>query len=189
MLDAIHPWGRPLRPGLSTQFAAQLAVERWQLDAYWRLRRAIFAEEQGLFHDHDEDEHDAHALPIVAVSSSSGMPERVVGVVRIFEAGPGVWYGGRLGVEREYRRCGAIGTALIAQAVRSAHALGCSRFLATVQEQNVRYFERHHFVSRECVDVLGRRHRLMQADLDSYPPLPLPPEAAHLLPRPSREVA
>src|SRR5690606_27312561 len=68
VLDAIHPWGRPLRPALARQFAAQVAVEGWQLRGYWRLRRAVFAEEQGIFQGSDEDEHDRHALPIVAVS-------------------------------------------------------------------------------------------------------------------------
>lgn len=189
MLDAIHPWGKPLRRSLATQFVAQVAGEGWQLDAYWRLRRAVFAEEQGLFCGSDEDEHDEHAIPIVALSLSAGMPERVVGVVRIFEAELGTWYGGRLGVDAEYRHRGAIGTALIAQAVRTAHTLGCVRFLATVQERNVRYFERHRFAGQERLDILGRPHRLMQADLASYPPLPPGQDLARFVRRSAREVA
>ncbi len=49
MLDAIHPWGKPpLRLWLlATQFVAQVASEARQLDAHRRLRRAVFAEEQG----------------------------------------------------------------------------------------------------------------------------------------------
>lgn len=189
MLDAIHPWGRPLRPALARQFAAQVAVEGWQLRGYWRLRRAVFAEEQGIFQGSDEDEHDRHALPIVAVSSNAGMPERVVGVVRIFEAEPGTWYGGRLGVDPEYRHRGAIGTALITQAVRSAHTLGCSRFLATVQERNARYFERHRFCGQESLEMFGMPHRLMEADLDSYPPFPAGSVPAPVLRTVAREVA
>jgi putative N-acetyltransferase (TIGR04045 family) len=170
VLDAINPWGRPVRPSLGAQIVAQVASEAWQIAGYRELRRAIFAEEQGLFEGSDFDEHDLHALPIVAQSQIAGMPDRVVGVVRIYRDSPGVWYGGRLGVHAQYRRFGAIGTALITTAVSTAHALGCQRFLATIQLPNVRYFERHHFrVLRELI-VRGKPHQLMQADLACYPP-------------------
>jgi len=170
VLDAINPWGRPVRPSLGAEVVAQVASERWQLAGYRELRRAIFAEEQGLFDGSDFDEHDAHALPIVAQSQIAGMADRVVGVVRIFRSEPGTWYGGRLGVHREFRRFGAIGTALIATAVSTAHAHGCQRFLATVQVANVRYFERHHFRVLRELTLLGRPHQLMQADQAFYPP-------------------
>ena len=170
MLDAINPWGRPVRPSLGAEIVAGVANEPWQLLGYRELRRAIFAEEQGLFEGSDFDEHDAHALPIVAESQIAGMADRVVGVVRIFRSEPGTWYGGRLGVRREFRRFGAIGTALITTAVSTAHGQGCQRFLATVQVANVRYFERHHFRVLREVSVRGRSHQLMQADLACYPP-------------------
>jgi len=170
VLDAVNPWGRPVRPCLGSEVVAGVASEPWQLLGYRELRRAIFAEEQGLFEGSDFDEHDLHALPIVAESRIFGMPDSVVGVVRIFRSEPGTWYGGRLGVRREFRRFGAIGTALIATACSTAHAHGCQRFLATVQLSNVRYFERHHFRVLREVTVLGRPHQLMQADLTAYPP-------------------
>ena len=170
MLDVINPWGRPVRPSLGTEIVAQVASEAWQLLGYRELRHAIFAEEQKLFAGSDFDEHDTHALPIVAESQIAGMSDRVVGVVRIYRSEPGTWFGGRLGVRREYRRFGAVGGALITAAVSTAHALGCRRFLATVQLANVRYFERHHFRTLREVDVLGRPHQLMQADLAAYPP-------------------
>jgi putative N-acetyltransferase (TIGR04045 family) len=97
------------------------------------------------------------------------MADQVVGVVRIYRSEPGTWYGGRLGVKAEFRRFGAIGTALITAAVSTAHALDCQRFLATVQPANVRYFERHHFRVLREVQVQGRPHQLMQADLGAYP--------------------
>jgi len=170
MLDPINPWGRPVKPSLGAEIVAQVAREPWQLAGYRELRRAIFAEEQGLFAGSDFDEHDEHALPIVAESQIAGMADRVVGVVRIYRSAPGVWYGGRLGVRREFRRFGAIGSALITTAVSTAHALGCQRFLATIQPANVRYFERHHFRPLREVTVLGLPHQLMQADLSCYPP-------------------
>jgi len=170
VLDTIHPWGRPIRASLGAEIVARLAREPCQLAGYRELRRAIFAEEQGLFEGSDFDEHDAHALPIVAESQIAGMSDRVVGVVRIFRSEPGVWYGGRLGVHREFRRFGAIGTALIATACSTAHAHGCQRFLATVQLANVRYFERHHFRVLREISVRGRPHQFMQAELACYPP-------------------
>jgi putative N-acetyltransferase (TIGR04045 family) len=170
VLDLVNPWGRPVRPSLGAEIVAHVANEPWQLAGYRELRRAIFAEEQGLFEGSDFDEHDAHALPIVAESQIAGMADRVVGVVRIFRSEPGTWYGGRLGVCREFRRFGAIGSALIAAACGTAHAHGCQRFLATVQVANVRYFERHHFRVLREVSVSGRPHQLMQADLACYPP-------------------
>lgn len=172
MLDAINPWGRPVRPSLGAAIVAEVASESWQLAGYRALRRAIFAEEQGLFEGSDFDEHDQHALPIVAQSQIAGMADRVVGVVRIYRSEPGTWYGGRLGVHRDFRRFGAIGTALITTACSTAHALGCQRFLATVQQANVRYFERHHFRVLRELTLLGRQHQLMQADLSCYPPRP-----------------
>jgi putative N-acetyltransferase (TIGR04045 family) len=167
---------------LCSEIVAKLAVEPWQVAQYRRLRSEIFAREQGLFEESDFDEHDRYAHPIVAESQIAGMADRVVGVVRIFELADSVWYGGRLGVHHDYRRSGSVGTALITCAVSTANAWGCGRFLATVQEQNVRYFERHHFCPLEPVEIRGRAHWLMQADLDRYPAAKVTakPTAAHL---------
>lgn len=166
-----RPWGAaPVF--LSRSIAAEVASERWQVEAYYGLRRDIFEREQRLFEASDVDEHDLRAIPIVAMSFVAGMPHEVVGVVRIYEADPGTWYGGRLGVTHPYRRVGAVGGALIHSAVQTAHALGCERFLATVQARNVRYFERYDFQSLGELHVCGKPHRLMQADLRCFPPCP-----------------
>lgn len=178
MLDAVHPWGRKLAPPLAAQVVAQAASEPWQLAGYHALRRAIFVHEQALFTGSDEDEHDASATPIVALGVIAGMPDDVVGIVRIYQSQPGIWYGGRLGVCSAYRRRGAVGAALIAAAVSTAHAWGCQRFLATVQLDNARYFERYHFQPIGEVTVCGRSHALMQADLDAYPPRAATPRPA-----------
>jgi putative N-acetyltransferase (TIGR04045 family) len=160
-------------PGfLSRDIAACVATERWQLEAYYRLRRDIFEREQGLFSDSDVDEHDAHALPIVAMSHIAGMQHEVVGVVRIYPSQGATWYGGRLGVCHDYRRVGAVGGALIHTAVQTAHAYGCTRFLATVQQRNVRYFEHYDFRPLAELSVRGQPHQLMQADLACFPPCP-----------------
>jgi putative N-acetyltransferase (TIGR04045 family) len=157
---------------VSQDILAEVASEPWQREAYFRLRAEIFAREQGLFAGSDGDEQDTSAIPIVALGRVLGIASEVVGVVRIYPTGNGTWYGGRLGVARDYRRVGAVGGALIYTAVSTAHALGCSRFLATVQPQNVRYFEHYHFHAESEVSVCGRPHALMRAELASYPPCP-----------------
>lgn len=169
--------GGPLRvsksPYLGPAISTEIASEAWQVRAYHDLRRAVFVGEQALFDGTDADELDANALPIVAMTVCHGMPDQVVGTVRIFRKPtdpPNVWYGGRLAVDPAYRRHGSIGDGLIRAAVCSAHALGCREFLATVQLPVVRYFERHHFAVRGSVDVCGIEHALMQADLEFYPP-------------------
>jgi putative N-acetyltransferase (TIGR04045 family) len=169
MLDRVHPWGKPLRVQTARRFSATLAREPWQLAAYFRLRHAIFAVEQGLFGESDRDRFDVHASPIVAETEIAGMPDEVVGVVRIYREADDTWFGGRLGVAPAYRRVGAVGSALINEAVCTAHAWGCRRFLATVQEANARYFEHHHFRRLRAVQLLGRPHVLMQAELERYP--------------------
>jgi putative N-acetyltransferase (TIGR04045 family) len=170
VLDAIHPWGSAVRSYVCREVTAQVAAERWQIDGYFRLRREIFRDEQGLFSGSDVDEHDDAATAIVALSHIAGMADDVVGVVRIYETSGGTWFGGRLGVSRGYRRLGAVGAALIDTAVSTAHGSGCTRFLATVQADNVRYFERFHFRALEPVSVCGRPHQLMQAELGFFPP-------------------
>jgi len=169
VLDRVHPWGKPVRTQTAQRVTAELAHEPWQVAAYFALRREIFAREQGLFAECDRDRFDQHASPIVAQGEIAGMPDGVVGVVRIYPDGGDTWFGGRLGVARAYRRVGAVGTALITEAVSTAHAWGCKRFLATVQAGNARYFEHHHFRRLEALELHGCAHFLMQADLERYP--------------------
>ena len=133
MLETVRVWGQPISPFCSPRVTAHVAAEPWQLAAYSRLRRAIFAEEQQLFEGSDVDEHDAAATPIVAIAHMGGMPEEVVGVVRIYPTERGTWYGGRLGVSPRYRSRRVVGTSLIVAAVSTAHSWGCRRFLATIQ--------------------------------------------------------
>ena len=148
------------------------------LAEYWQLRSAIFCQEQHLFEDCDRDEKDAIAYPIAALSHDArlasgvngGVGSGVVGVVRILEESPRVWYGGRLGVHPECRRLNQIGKGLIWKAVTTAHGWGCDRFLATVQIQNVRFFERLHWQSLKELEIRGVSHHLMEADLSYYAP-------------------
>ena len=140
------------------------------INGYWELRSAIFCEEQHLFEATDRDELDAEAYPITAIHHGSSHCGQVVGVVRIVEQQPRIWYGGRLGVQREFRRHNQIGKGLIWKAVTTAHGWGCDRFLATVQIQNVQFFQRLHWSSIDELEIKGIRHHLMEADLSYYLP-------------------
>jgi putative N-acetyltransferase (TIGR04045 family) len=154
------------------RYTFKLALTDSEVDAYFALRRAIFCEEQGIFDGTDEDETDRTSYPIIAIDHQANSPAQyaVVGVVRIYEPEPGLWYGGRLGVHQDYRRVGRIGKGLIHKAVTTANTWGCDRFLATVQLQNVRFFQRLHWDSLEEIVVCDRPHHLMEADLAYYPP-------------------
>lgn len=150
-------------------YSFKLALSEREIADYFDLRRQIFCEEQGLFEGSDRDSTDQHSYPIVAIAHAADQPDRVVGVVRIYETQQGLWYGGRLGTHPDFRRGWRIGKGLIQKAVTTANTWGCDRFLATVQLQNVRFFTRLHWNSLEEMNILDRPHHLMQADLNYYP--------------------
>ncbi len=174
MLDPVRPWGGVIRAYRSRDVVTRVCDAPWQLAGYWKLRCDVFVREQRLFGVSDRDARDAVAYPIVALASTAGMPDEVVGVVRIYPEAPGIWYGGRLGVTHAYRRHGIVGEKLIKTAVGTARALGCQRFLATVQQANVRYFEHHRFDVLEAIEICGTPHCLMAARVEEFGPLPLP---------------
>lgn len=159
-------------------YQVRWAQARGEIEQAYALRRAVFCEEQKIFTGDDRDAIDDVAQLIVAVKVDPDLPEdiggQVVGTVRIHESEPGVWYGSRLAVSTPYRRQGRIGATLIRLAVSSAHAIGCRRFLAHVQSQNVPLFRRLHWNTLQEETLLGRPHHLMVADLNHYPPCHTP---------------
>ena len=159
-----------------SEFRIKWTTLDWEADEAYKLRRAVFCIEQGIFVGDDRDDIDRHAQQLVAVSCVAGMPEQVVGTVRIHrdERGPHQWFGSRLAVHAAFRRHGKIGATLIRLAVSSAHALGCETFLAHVQSQNVPLFRALHWDALAEESLLGRPHHLMQAQLDRYPPCVTP---------------
>src|ERR1700745_66686 len=119
-------------------FVFKIGRTQLELEGYWALRRTIFCGEQAIFPESDRDSVDEQAVPIVCASLIAGMEDSVVGVVRIDEREPGIWYGSRLGVAAEfrsikklspgvairnhqpvYRGLGALGAGLIYKAVSS----------------------------------------------------------------------
>jgi putative N-acetyltransferase (TIGR04045 family) len=156
-------------PFVPPQFGIKLATEPWERAAHFRLRRAVFCREQGIFENDDRDATDEVATPIVAVDYVMGMSHRVVGTVRIHETTPGVWQGSRLAIDAAHRTVYGLGSGLVYRAVGTARARGCAEFLATVQRANVPFFRRLAWEELEAIDLYGRPHALMRADLAAYP--------------------
>lgn len=180
LLDAL-PWPAPTQAPQAPQSAAfriQWASIPWMQREALALRQQVFCEEQRIFDRDDRDAIDEQpgTRLLVACSTLAGLPDEVVGTVRIYEAGPGLWWGSRLAVAAHWRRHSQLGTGLIRLAVRSAHARGCREFLAHVQMQNVPLFERLHWHQEDVVTLLGMPHALMRADLRHYPPCHNPEE-------------
>ena len=163
-------WVDNFKPFFANAYLIKFVTEDWERKQMLALRQAVFCEEQGIFAGDDLDDIDNIATPIVAIACVAGMPDRVVGTVRIHQERPGVWWGSRLAVDQGYRKQGSLGAALIKLAVISAHAQGCTSFLAQVQSRNQLLFRRLHWKSLEEISVHGRPHYLMQADLAWYPP-------------------
>ena len=182
VFDRFNPFTPP-------DFMFKIARTQEEIEGFWALRRAIFCEEQKVFRGSDRDEFDTLAIPIVCATLIAGMVDSVVGVVRIDEREPHIWYGSRLGVAADfrsikkispgvacrnhqpvYRGLGALGAGLIYKAVSTAHALGCREFLATVQYQNAKFFQRLHWEPLGELELFGLRHVKMRADLDYYRP-------------------
>lgn len=144
----------------------KLATSRAERDAAHQLRHTVFCQEQGLFNGDDRDDIDTTALTLVAVAAAS---DEVIGTVRIHQQGDNIWWGSRLAVARPARRQAAVGSGLIKLAVGTAHALGCHTFLAHVQQQNVALFEQLHWQQLSEIEMHGRPHSLMRADMRFYP--------------------
>jgi putative N-acetyltransferase (TIGR04045 family) len=136
-----------------------VAVTPEEIAQYYQIRREVFVVEQGLFADSDLDAHDREAIAIIA-----RIGDRVAGVVRCYHHRGGVWFGGRLAVRREFRNGVNLGALLVRKAAAVMEARDdVRRFLATVQVQNVRFFERLGWVRLGRTFVMyGRKHQTME---------------------------
>lgn len=158
-------------------FVVRQASQSWERAQAHALRRAVFCAEQGIFLGDDRDAIDADAQLLVALACLCGMPDQLVGTVRIHRgAADGEWWGSRLAVHPSFRSQGHLGETLIRLAVSSARAQGCKRFLAHVQSQNAPLFERLGWATLGHRRLHGRPHHAMQADLSRYPPCAQPLE-------------
>ena len=136
-----------------------------RVEAYRRLRRQAFVEEQGLFVGHDLDEHDTSEATRVLVAVE---PEgEVVGGVRLHpepdHPALGWWRGSRLVCSRHPGvRRGDAGAALVRAACATAQAEGALRFDAHVQERFGPFFERLGWQHAGRLEVGGAPHLLMR---------------------------
>ncbi|MBE3640188.1 MSMEG_0567/Sll0786 family nitrogen starvation N-acetyltransferase [Mangrovicoccus algicola] len=146
------------------------ASTRWEAEGAAALRHRVFVQEQGIFADHDRDATDLVATHLVALSTYAHEADQVVGTVRLHEEHPGLWWGSRLAVDREFRHVGRLGAELIRLAVCTANARGCHTFRAHVQARNVVLFRRLRWDVTDQVEIHGHPHALMEARLDHYPP-------------------
>jgi putative N-acetyltransferase (TIGR04045 family) len=160
---------QPYAPFVPPQFGIKLITEAWERAAYFALRRDVFCDEQGIFTGDDRDATDETASPIVAVDYVMGMSHRVVGTVRIAATAPGVWQGSRLAIHADYRNVYGLGSGLVYRAVSTARARGAREFFATIQRANVPFFRRLAWEHVEDIELHGRPHALMRADLAAYP--------------------
>jgi putative N-acetyltransferase (TIGR04045 family) len=158
----------------SQHIQVKVADATWEKQAYFELRNKTFALEQKILAGKEKDAKDFQAIPIIALAANWCIGEEIAGAVRIYQVPDdnSTWYGGRLCVARAYRGYQNIGKALINEAVSRAKDLGCKKFLATVQPQNEKYFKSVHWKTLGFVDVAGKPHVHMEAELSMYPFMP-----------------
>jgi putative N-acetyltransferase (TIGR04045 family) len=109
-----------------------------EVSGHFAVRRRVFVEQQGLFEGSDRDLFDERVDTLHVVALVDGA---VVGTVRLYPLGDGLFKGDRLAVLPD-ARVHRLGGELVQFAVRTAGALGGSRMIAQVQVPNVRFFER-----------------------------------------------
>jgi putative N-acetyltransferase (TIGR04045 family) len=122
---------------ISSSQATEVLVTA-DLDGHLAVRHRVFVEQQGLFEGSDVDAFDALDDTLHAVAVVDG---KVVGTVRLYPLGDGLWKGDRLAVLPD-ARVHRLGAALVNFAVRTAGSLGGARMVAQVQTTNVRFFLR-----------------------------------------------
>jgi putative N-acetyltransferase (TIGR04045 family) len=129
----------------------------------FEIRKEVFVLEQKLFSNSDVDENDVQSIHLVAEWDN-----QVVGTVRVFPVGNnGHWIGSRLAVKKEYRNTGA-GELLVREAMHCVKNLGCNKFTAHIQAENVAFFSRLDWKIIEPVKgYFGKPHQLMEANLEN----------------------
>ncbi len=144
------------------KFEFKIITSEKDLKTYYKLRKNIFVREQKIFSETDIDEHDETALHIAAIEKPSG---RMVGGVRCYNLEGNTWVGGRLSALPSHRN-GIVGRHLVKFAIETVKTRGCELFIAYVQQQNVRFFERLGWkCSEEPIIYQGKPHQLMEANL------------------------
>ena len=144
------------------KYVFKLAESEDEIKQYFAVRKEVFVDEQRLFLESDRDEYDNIALHIIAKEMATGI---VVGTVRCYSLGEGVWVGGRLAVRKAYR--GRVGVVLARTAFKIMVENDCREFYAYVQIQNVHFFERLGWSKiGESSIFHGLCHEMMKLDMN-----------------------
>lgn len=159
----------------AAEYRIKLAAQQWEKREALALRRAVFCSELHIFVDSDLDDVDRRAQMLVVVAHIAGLPDRVVGTIRIHEAQPRTWWVSRLAVDPAFRGRAGLGSALLRSATATAVTRGCDELFAHARRQRRRLFERAGWTWIEDETVYGAPHCLMRADIDAVAPSE-PPE-------------
>ncbi|MED1438220.1 GNAT family N-acetyltransferase [Aeribacillus composti] len=143
----------------------RVAKSEEEIQKALELRRMVFVEEQRMFEENDLDEYDHGAIYLNAWSRRKDV---LIGTVRCYrdKEKPNVWWGGRLAVHPDYRTRG-IGVYLIRAAVETVKNQQASRFLASVQLQNIELFKKLGWEPvGETFVFNGHPHQIMEVDFN-----------------------
>lgn len=146
-------------------------ADRAEVEAYRRLRRDAFVDEQGLFEGTDRDELDDDPRTVVLVARAEGVGGSVVGGVRLAPVGAediGWWTGSRLVVAPSARSALGVGSALVRAASALAEQVGVLRFDATVQVRSSVLFRRLGWEQTGTCVVGGVEHLRMRWPIDRH---------------------
>tara|TARA_B100000315_G_scaffold65867_1_gene59790 strand:+ start:13798 stop:14310 length:513 start_codon:yes stop_codon:yes gene_type:complete len=140
----------------------KIATTYRELEEYYRIRHKVFVVEQKIFKNTDKDKHDENAIPIIACYKY-----KAVGAVRCYPKTKKVWLGGRLAVDKDFRKYN-IGALLVHKAVETMNNRSdVHRFLATIQLQNVRFFRRIGWIKLGRIFIMkGKKHQMMEKVLE-----------------------
>jgi putative N-acetyltransferase (TIGR04045 family) len=139
-----------------------------EVEAWRRLRRDAFVDEQGLFDGTDRDDLDDDPRTVVLVARAGG---NVVGGVRLAPVGAqdvGWWTGSRLVVAPSARNALGVGSALVRAASALAEQLGVLRFDATVQVRSSVLFRRLGWERTGTCVIGGVDHLRMRWPIDRH---------------------
>jgi predicted GNAT family N-acyltransferase len=118
------------------------------------LRELVFCEEQGVPREEELDEHDAHALHVVALEARSGA---VIGTLRLLLEPDGAKIG-RVAVAREWRRRG-VALRMLELALDRARAQRTAQVRLAAQLDAVALYEKVGFaVESETFEEAGIAH-------------------------------
>lgn len=151
------------------ELACRVAVEPFERDGHFSVRRRVFCDEQELFDSDDRDARDERPDSLHVIGT---VDARIEGAVRLYPLDePGLWRGDRLAVLAG-SRVRHLGALLVRFAVRTAGVRGGDRMVAHIQLRNVPFFAALGWRAEgEPAPFHGVDHQLMTIDLRRPPGL------------------